>query len=82
MASPSPTDWRPHVPPCGGVSSDIEVSEVYTSDVVWMDWPQEGTFCCRRVGVGAWGQAKKPFAQAELDYIRRLVLTLSQSSLP
>jgi len=30
--------------------------EVYTSDVVWMDWPQ----------------AKKPFAQAELDYIRSL----------
>ncbi|CAE7471285.1 PI4KG6 [Symbiodinium natans] len=30
--------------------------EVYTSDVVWMDWPQ----------------AKKPFAPAELEYIRSL----------
>jgi len=30
--------------------------EVYSSDVVWMDWPQ----------------AKKPFGQAELDYIRGL----------
>lgn len=47
---------RPRLIPIDHGLSLPDRLEVYTSDVVWMDWPQ----------------AKKPFAQAELDYIRSL----------